>query len=68
MTEGPTTPSRSVAELRAEREKLAAILASLDREGDASGNPGARERQRAFLQRRLVELDRQIGPVEGEEA
>jgi len=57
-----------VAELRAEREKMAAILASLDREGDASGNPGARAAQRLFLQRRLVELDRQIGLVEGEEA
>jgi len=47
---------------------MAAILASLDREGDASGNPGARAAQRLFLQRRLVELDRQIGLVEGEEA
>ncbi len=59
--------AQSVAGLRAEREKVAAMLASLERGGAKSGDRETQEAQRSFLKRRLFELDRQLGPSEGGE-
>lgn len=47
-------------ELRAERDRLAALLASLDEDGAARGNPQAQEAERSFLKHRLFVLEGEI--------
>ena len=58
----------TAAELRAERDRLASMVAAQERDGALPGNPQTGEAQRSFLEYQLSELDRQISSNGGKDA